>query len=214
MTIPKPDKSKLGILLIDVQPFFVNIAFPKDDKKKESLLTRIEHLLMLAEGLDLPLIGTFERPISQNGNLPDRLEEVFPSQGQRFEKDYFNLTAEKPIREALEALPVKQYAVAGAETDVCVMQSVLGLLRMGYEVFLLEDCLFTTEPHPEPALRRMIQAGASPSSLKSLAYEIVERADSIPWYPHLWKEKELPDSKPFPKEFIPPEKWPTWELKW
>ena len=33
---------------------------------------------------------------------------------------------------------------AGAEIDVYVMQSVLGLLDMGYEVFLLEDCIFTS----------------------------------------------------------------------
>ena len=48
----------------------------------------------------------------------------------------------------------RQIAVAGAETDVCILQSTLGLLEAGYEVFLLEDCLSTTEASPGPALRR------------------------------------------------------------
>ena len=211
MTIVVPENAQLGILLIDVQPFFIEVAFPENSEKKEALLVRIEHLLKLSDALELPLLASFERPVSFNGELPERLEAVFPEKGQRFEKDYFNLTAEKPIRDAIAAYPVKQFAVAGAETDVCVLQSVIGLLEMDYEVFLLEDCLFTTETNPGPALRRMYQYGAVPTTLKSLAYELVERADRIPWYPELWPEEEPSGMQSFPEDFIPPEKWLPWE---
>ncbi len=112
--------------------------------------------------MDLPLVATFEKPVSENGELPEGLEPVFPAKGQRFTKNYFGCTLQNDIRKAIEQLPVKQFVVAGAETDVCIMQSVLGLLQMGYEVFLLEDCLFTSETQPAPALRRMYQAGAIP----------------------------------------------------
>lgn len=120
---------------------------------------------------------------------------------------------EPDIADVIEQLPVKQIAVAGAETDVCILQSVLGLLQMGYQVFLLEDCLFTSEPQPAPALRRMYQAGAIPCTLKSMAYELVECVDNIPWYPEAWTTKDHPGAKPYPEKFIPPEEWPIWELK-
>ena len=213
MDILRIDPSQILVLLIDVQPLFLDYAFPDQGEGQEALLARLEHLLMLADWMDLPLIATFEKPVSENGELPDRLEAVFPPKGQRYVKNYFGCISEENIRKAIEAMPVQQIAVAGAETDVCIMQSVLGLLQMGYQVFLLEDCLFTSEAQPAPALRCMYQAGAIPCTVKSMAYELVRCVDDVPWYPEAWTLKDHPGAKPFPKKFNPPEEWPIWEPK-
>ncbi len=210
MTVVTINDSQIGILLIDAQPAFWDYAFPDDDAQKEPVLMRVEHLLMLADWMDLPLIATFEYPIAENGQLPDRLEAVFPEAGQRLTKKTFNCTSEPEIKAAIQQLPVKQLAVAGAEIDVCVMQSVLGLLQIGYQVFLLEDCLFTTEPHPGPALQRMYQAGIIPCTLKSLAYELVKSVDNMPWYPETLSDENRTRAGTFPKNFIAPEEWPPW----
>jgi hypothetical protein len=166
---------------------------------------------MLADWMDLPLIYTLEKPIETNGELPARLDAVFPAHGQKFVKNYFGSMTELPIRKAVEELPGRQIAVSGAETDVCVMQSVLGLLELGFEVFLLEDCLFTSETEPSPALRRMWQAGAVPASVKMIAYELVECVDNVGWHPEAWIGTADPDEKVLPKGFIPPEEWPAWK---
>ena len=207
------DPDDLALLVIDVQPYFLDYAFPENERGRESLLIRLEHLLLLAGWLDLPLIATFEIPLDQNGELPERLERVFPKSGLRFPKNYFGVTGEKAILQSIQDADNKQIALAGAETDVCILQSALGLLELGYQVFLLEDCLFTTEPHPGPALRRMIQAGAVPLTLKSLAYELVRCVEEIPWYPEYYQQRDHPGKKPFPEEFIPPEEWPEWDPK-
>jgi len=213
MSVQSIDPAQIMVMLIDVQPIFFDYAFPEKGEGHEALLVRYEHLLMLSDWMDLPLIATFEKPVLKNGELPDRLEAVFPAKGQRFVKNYFGSTSEDQIRTAIEHLPVKQIAVAGAETDVCILQSVLGLLEMGYQVFLLEDCLFTSETQPAPALRRMYQAGAIPCTLKSMAYELVKCVDDIPWYQEAWNLKDHADIKPFPDQFISPEEWPVWEPK-
>ena len=213
MDISRIDRTKIGVLLIDVQPAFFDWAFPDQNTESESLLVRFEHLLMLSGWMDLPLVATFEIPVSENGELPERLEAVFPAEGQRFVKNYFGCMSEPDIAGAIKKLPIKQIAVAGAETDVCVMQSVLGLLQAGYQVFLLEDCLFTSEPQPAPALRRMYQAGAIPCTLKTMAYELSKCVDESPYYPEAWEMKEHPGTKPFPKNFTPPEQWPVWTPK-
>jgi nicotinamidase-related amidase len=211
MTVPGIESSQIGVLLIDAQPGFWEHAFPHDDHRREPILVRLEHLLMLAGWLELPVVATFEDPVARHGELPDRLEAVFPAEGQRFTKKTYDLSREWTISQALKRLPVKQFAVAGAETDVCVMQSVLGLLRMGYQVFVLEDALFTTEPHPGPALRRMYQAGAIPTTVKSLAYELVASTERTPWYPEGWIDRAQAYVKPFPERFTVPEAWPDWE---
>ena len=213
MDIPGVEISQLGILLIDAQPAFWEYAFPDNDDQREPVMVRLEHLLMLADWAELPLMATFEDPVAENGELPDRLEARFPAQGRRFTKKTYDCTLEWTISQALKRLPVQQWAVAGAETDVCILQSVLGLLRLGYQVFLLEDCLFTTEPQPGPALRRMVQAGAIPTTLKSLAYELVRSTERTPWYPEGWIDRERAYAKRLPDEFITPETWPVWEPK-
>ena len=199
------DRSNLAVLLVDVQPFFLDQAYPDpSDPVREALTVRLEHLLMLAGWAGLPLLATFEKPVEENGWLPERLEQVFPPGGRRFVKNFFGSASEPEIRTAIEATGARQVAVAGAETDVCILQTTLGLIEAGYRVFLLEDCLFTTEPDPGAALRRMEGAGAVPVTLKSLAYELVECVDHTPWY----LETALPGTTPLPGGFVPPEQWP------
>jgi len=207
--VPRVDRNDIGIAVIDVQPFFLNLAIP-DPSQQEPFLVRLEHLLLLADWMDLPTLVTFELPIADNGELPERLERVVPAGAHRFEKDYFGSLSEPDIAAAFEGMGVKQIAVAGAETDVCILQSTLGLLDLGFEVFLLEDCLFTTEPNPGPALRRMYTAGAVPTTVKALSYELVARVTDIPWYPDGWALGQHPDTKPFPEGFVRPEQWPPW----
>ncbi len=142
----------LAIAVIDVQPGFLDgwMAGPS-----EPMLARIELLFGLATVYDLPLLATFEQPVEKKGWLPPRLEPYFPAHGQRYTKQTFNCCGEPSILAAIEALDRSQIAVAGGETDVCVLQSVLGLITAGKQVFLLEDALFSSEPNVGPAIRRM-----------------------------------------------------------
>jgi nicotinamidase-related amidase len=159
----------LAIVLIDVQTFFLEGWMAGET---ETLMARLEFLLALATVYDLPLLATFEQPIEKKGWLPQRLEPFFPAHGQRHTKQTFNCCGEPSILEAIDQMGKSQLAVAGGETDVCVLQSVLGLIGAGKQVFLLEDALFSSEPHVGPALRRMESAGAIPSTVKTLNYEL------------------------------------------
>lgn len=173
MSIPVVEPSRIGFLLIDAQPFF----WDSMHGPREPVLARVERLLMLADWLKLPFIATFEHPVETKGWLPERLEKAFPPHGQRFVKRTFNCCSDKPISQAITSSRIKQVAVAGAETDVCVLQSSLGLAGMGLQVFLLEDCVFTSEHQPRPALERMYRAGVIPCTLKILFYELMRSVD-------------------------------------
>lgn len=178
------DTTSAALVLIDVQPLFLDGMHGT----RAPLVTRLQHLLALAQQVSLPCLATFEEPVDVKGWLPDTLEPLFPASGQRYRKQFYNCCGEPEIREALQQLAVRQLIVAGAETDVCVLQSVLGMLEMGFQVFLLEDCLFTTEPHPRPALRRMEAAGAISLTLKTLYYEI-KQSTAVPKYHIEWNEQ-------------------------
>ena len=176
---------ELAVLLLDVQRDFV--AGMHGDK--EQVLERIERLCMFADMTEIPVIATVERPVDKKGGVAERIQAVFPEGVQIFEKSTFSGYRDTAIREALEKLGRKHLAVAGAETDVCVLQSVLDLLDAGYSVSVVEDCVFSSEPDPGPALRRMEAAGATPTTFKTLAYEVTGTVDRAQWQPR-WRENE------------------------
>ncbi|MGI8855876.1 MAG: isochorismatase family protein [Thermomicrobiales bacterium] len=181
-----------ALILVDAQPFFMDLMHGP----QEPVLARQEHLLMLGDQFDIPCIATFEHPVERNGWLPERLERAFPASGRRFIKRTFNLCLEPEIAGAIRALGVEQCIVAGAETDVCVLQSVLGLIDLGYQVFVVEDCLFTHEANDGPALRRMERAGAVPLTYKTLHYELKRSVDPAPF--HLaWNARHGHSGRPF-----------------
>jgi nicotinamidase-related amidase len=194
----------LAIIVIDVQPFFLDGWMAGETN---ALLSRLEFLLALSTVYDLPLLATFEQPVERKGWLPERLEPFFPTHGLKYTKQTFNCCGEPNIAAAIAGLGRRQLAVAGGETDVCVLQSVLGLLRAGYEVFLLEDVLFSSEPHTGPALRRMERAGAIPSTVKTLNYELrlsTSAARAEKRFPEMAPGLSLPE----------PEQLPEWKPVW
>ena len=203
LPVSKPLTAKaddLAIVVIDVQPGFLGgwMAGPS-----EPHLVRLEYLFGLATVFDLPCLATFEEPVEKNGWLPERLDRYFPAHGQRHTKQTFNCCAEPPILAALAATNRSQIAVAGCETDVCVLQSVMGMIGAGYQVFLLEDCLFSSEPHTGPAIRRMEAAGAIPSTVKTLSYEL-RHSVAAPGPRTTLQER-------FPELHLPrPEDFPVW----
>jgi len=94
-----------------------------------------------------------------------------------FEKDFFDLTKEKKIADHLARLGRTQALVAGCETDVCVLQSCLGLLDLGHEVFVVEDLLFSSSRNVEAAIARMRAEGAAAITYKTLLYELIEAVE-------------------------------------
>ena len=193
---------RIGVLLIDVQPAFLeSMHGPKDP-----VVLRLERLLMLTDLLKLPLIATFEHPTETKGLFPERLERIFPVHGQKFVKKTFNACSDARISQAIRQLPVDQFALAGSETDVCILQSALGLLGMGFKVFLLEDSIFSSEPHPNPALDRMYRAGVIPCTFKVLFYELLRTVDR-----EAWPKEARAKINSFPADFFEVEKLPPWE---
>jgi nicotinamidase-related amidase len=198
MTKLMVDPNDLAIVVIDAQPYFLDGWMAGES---EPLLARLEFLFALATVYDIPFLATFEQPVETKGWLPERLQPFFPAHGQRHTKQTFNCCREPSIMEAIRKLGRGQIALAGGETDVCVLQSVLGLIEAGSQVFLLEDAFFSSESNTGPAIRRMESAGAIPSTVKTLNYELRQsvaepRAERA--FPERFPGLALPEPERFP----------------
>lgn len=114
--------------------------------------------------------------------MPREISEHLNDQAKTFEKHFFDLSRERQIRDHLAQLKKKQLIITGCETDVCVLQSCLGLLRLGYEVYVVEDLLFSSSPHVNAAIARMKAEGAIFLTYKSLFYETIQAAEGGPHF--------------------------------
>ena len=126
---------------------------------------------------------TYRLDVSRGMTVLDaliRIKNELDGRAKFFEKDFFDLTREKTIRDYIRRLKKQQVIVAGCETDVCVLQSCLGLLDLGYEVYAIEDLLFSGSPNVEAALARIKSAGAVFLTYKTLYYELTAAVDGAP----------------------------------
>jgi nicotinamidase-related amidase len=178
--------------LIDVQRFFLSQL---EKRWRVKLITNTKNFVRLLDYFQIPLIATIERPIEHKGVLPKEIAAHLGDRAEVHEKDFFDLSKEKTIASRLARLKKRQIVVAGCETDVCVLQSCLGLLGLGYQVFVVEELLFSGSRNVEAAIARMEAAGAVFVTYKTLFYELLERVEDA-----RHAEKTLARLGPFPED--------------
>jgi len=157
--------------LIDVQSFFLTQV---DNRHRSRLRTNTISFLRLLDHFRIPVVVTLERPVDQKGALPEEIAAQLGERTRVFEKSFFDLCGEKEIESHLAGLKADQAIVAGCETDVCILQSCLGLLDRGYQVFVVEDLIFSSAHNVEAAVARMRAEGVVILSYKTLYYELLE----------------------------------------
>ena len=162
-------------LIVDVQGFFLSQL---DVRSRAGIEANTANFVRLLGYFRIPLVVTLERPVEMKDGLP---EEIAGELGAlksglvaTFEKDFFDLTKETKIKSHLARLKKKQAIVAGCETDVCVLQSCLCLLDLGYEVYAVEELLFSSARNVAAAKARMQAEGVMFLSWKTLYFELIE----------------------------------------
>jgi nicotinamidase-related amidase len=161
-------------LIIDVQEFFLAQT---DKRLRSNIEANTKNFARLLGYFRIPMVVTLERPTDQKGALPKEINKYLRGAAKIFEKDFFDLTKEKEIADHIARLNKKQVIVAGCETDVCVLQSCLGLLGLCYDVYVMEELVFSSSRDVDAAITRMKAEGAVFLTYKSLYYELIEAVE-------------------------------------
>ena len=180
-------------LIIDVQRFFLAQV---DRRLRSNIMTNTKNFVRLLGHFRIPIIVTLERPVGKKGALPQEIGKHLSGLSATFEKDFFDLCKEKKIKGYLGRLKKQQVIVAGCETDVCVLQSCLGLLSLGYEVYVVEELLFSSSRNVDSAIVRMKAEGAIFLTYKSLYHELVESVEDGRHTEKSLETFNLPDDLP------------------
>jgi nicotinamidase-related amidase len=179
-------------VIIDLQGFFLSQV---DKRLGSRIKTNTGNLVRLLNYFRIPIVVTLERPVDFKGFLPKEIGKHLGDRAETFEKNFFDLCKDMKIKAHLARLKRRQVIVAGCETDVCVLQSCLGLLSLGYEVYVMEELIFSSSPNIDAAIARMKAEGVVFSTYKTLYYELIEAVEG-----GRHTEKLLEDFGPFPDD--------------
>jgi nicotinamidase-related amidase len=167
------------ILAIDLQPGFF-AGPPGSDRGAlpaalPRAIARAAWLVGVATALRIPVIVTEEDPPRNGPTDPAVLAAAAPSGGAArvFVKRTFGLADQDDIRAAVEVTGRRTAVLVGAETDVCVAHSALGLLDRGFRVAVVTDATFSPGEMHDLGLRRMRDAGVIEVHAKGAYYEWV-----------------------------------------
>ena len=157
------------LVLIDIQDVFLQKC---DSEVASQLVDRTGWLMEVAAALSVPMLVTAE-DLAVCGSMIAPLTALLPTDTPVYNKMFFGLTGNPDILKAVDDFGRNTIILAGLETDVCVAQSAIGLLNLGYKVAAVTDAVASPGEGQAIGLERMRNAGVLLTSVKALYYEWV-----------------------------------------
>jgi len=124
----------------------------------------------VASAIGLPAIVTEEDP-DANGPTDRAILERLPAGTPVLPKRMFGLAGEARIMAAIKSTGRRTAVLVGAETDVCVAQSAVGLLDRGFRVVVVADATFSPGAMQDFGLAHVRDAGAEVRHAKGVYYD-------------------------------------------
>ncbi|MDQ6618187.1 MAG: isochorismatase family protein [Pseudomonadota bacterium] len=182
------DRDQSLLLVVDVQTRLApHIA------DRAALVARVGALLATARIFGIPRRLTEHCP-GQLGVVVEEVRAGF-TDDEIFVKTFFGAAEHEEFVAMLRSTGRSQLVVAGMEAHVCVMQTVLGLLNLGFEVTAVADAIGSRVSRRRDralALGRMRDAGAILASSETVLFEWTRSGDHAAFREILDVIKALP----------------------
>jgi nicotinamidase-related amidase len=167
--MPLLDRDDSVLVVVDAQPGFL----PAEAK---AAVERMAWLVAVAAQLGIPIVATEEEP-ERHGTTDTRVATHLPVAARVFRKPTFGLAGSPEILEAVCGTGRGTAVVVGAETDVCVAQSAIGLREAGFACAVVEDATFSPGEMHDRGLARLAAEGVPRNHAKGVTYEWLRTVD-------------------------------------
>lgn len=158
-----------ALLIVDVQEKLMPLI--PDRAPVEANAVR---LVKAAQALKLPVWATEQYPNGLGPTVPALADLIH----ERPAKTTFHCCAVPQLLEQLYGRHIRHVTLAGIEAHVCVAQTALELLGLGFRVQVPADAVASRGKLDwEFALRRLEHAGAIVSTTEAVLFEWTERSD-------------------------------------
>ncbi len=141
--------------------------------ENELLTKNVKKLILGLKALNVELIVTEQ----YSKGLGHTISEIANTIGKfnHFEKGTFSCCGSNDICLILEEKNKKNIIIFGIESHVCVLQTVVDLISLGYQPVLVEDCVSSRSLNDKKiAIERMRKEGAIITTYESILFELCE----------------------------------------
>ncbi|THH21052.1 hypothetical protein EW146_g429 [Bondarzewia mesenterica] len=137
------------------------------------MVSMASKMLKVAKILEVPVVYTEQNARALGSTVPELSPEPLgPLHLGTIDKTLFSMVTPE-VRTILQERDLKSVVLFGIESHVCVLQSTLDLLQLGYDVHVLADGVSSCNKEEVPfALARMRQAGAQITTSESLLFQL------------------------------------------
>jgi len=161
------DRKQSALILVDIQERILNVmAQPK---------MVVENSAKLIQGCTLyniPVLYTEQYPKGL-GPTVETLQSLLP--GTAIQKMRFSVCRESSLIQPLREKNIKQIILCGIETHVCVQQSALDFVKLGFQVHVVADAVSSrSEFNYHNALERMRRHDVTITNTESVLFELAE----------------------------------------
>ena len=160
------------LVVVDVQERFMPVLF-----EPQRLISACQLLIGGAKILGLPVLVTEQLP-EKLGPTVTELREVLGSDYRPIVKAEFSAFANESFRRAFAATGRTQLILCGIEAHVCIRQTTLDALDLGYDVFLVEDAISSRyEFLYRSGVQSCLEAGARRTNAEAVLFELMTTAE-------------------------------------
>jgi nicotinamidase-related amidase len=174
--MPLLERADSVLIVVDAQP-----GFSGEDDGDASAAARSRAvagwLAGVATALDVPIVVT-EEDVATNGPTDPIITSRLPAGTPVLAKPIFGLTAVPEILAAVESTGRRTAVLVGAETDVCVAHSAVGLKDLGFSVAVVSDATFSPGEMHELGLRHVCDAGIEVRHAKGVYYDWIRTLEA------------------------------------
>ncbi len=145
--------------------------------EKERVLENVLKLIRAAKAMKIPIILTEQYPIGLGRTIPEIINEL---EGVKpIEKKSFSCFGSDEFRDAVIESTARYLIIVGIETHICINQTALDALEMGYAPVVVEDATGTRKAGDhETAIRKLSDNDVLVESAEMVIYEALESAEN------------------------------------
>ncbi len=164
------DREDTLLVVVDIQERLAAVM-----EQKDRVVANCLHLIEAAKLLGIPLVVTEQYPKGLGPTVPE-IRDAVPSYAP-LEKIDFSCCGEQSFSDRISQSGRRKLIVCGMETHVCVLQTVLDLLRQGYIVHVVDDAVCSRKnENYRTALELMRSAGAIISCTETVLFQLLKKA--------------------------------------
>ena len=166
------DKDNSLLLLVDFQKSMLANCVGADRIRNNAII-----LVEIARILNIPILLTEQNPRKLGTLLPELTAKI--PDPRIFSKNQFGCFENETIQQAIAATGRKSIILAGIEAHICIFQTGIGGIRLGYGVHVVADAVSaSSQMNLDIGLARLRHIGGVISSMEMSIFELLREADT------------------------------------